>query len=303
MALTQHLVNTLNVCGTYALIAVGFALFFGVINLINFAHSEIYMLGGFSGLWAYSLLHAQLASSPFVLFMAVLLLAGLIPGIVGVGIERMAFRPVRELPPLVAIITSVAVGIMIREAVQNFVPDGANPHPFPDPFGEWTLSIGEAVVTGTQLAAMCVAAVLVSGVFLLVRFTKFGRHMRAVCHDSEAAQMLGINVHRTVAMTFFLGCALGGVAGAMNGMAYGAVRFDMGLLAGFKGFTCAGVGGLTNVYGAVVGAILISCLETVFAGFVPGGSAYSDILCFLVLIVVLAYRPRGLLGGSTRDRA
>jgi len=292
----QQLVNAATIGGMYTLVAVGFTLFFGVLGLINFAHGEVFMLGAFAALVAARFLLSAGLSSDWLLVLAMFVFASLFCGAIGVLTERFAFKPVRRSPMLVMLITSLGVSFLLREGVKEFFPDGANPLSFPSPYISQTLRIGTVVITYTQLALIGASLALVGALYLLVERTWFGKSMRATAEDRDAARMMGVDIDRVIRNAFFLGSALGGIAGVMNGLHYLSIRFDMGWVTAIKGFTAAVLGGLGNVYGAAAGGYLLGLLEVLIVALVPQGSQYKDVFVFLILILVLVFRPTGIFG-------
>jgi branched-chain amino acid transport system permease protein len=292
----QQLVNAATIGGMYTLVAVGFTLFFGVLGLINFAHGEVFMLGAFAALVTARVLLGIGVSSSWVLVTAMFVVASIFCGIVGALIERLAFRPVRGSPMLIMLITSLGVSFLLRESVKEFFPEGANPLAFPSPFAMNTIQIGAVIVNYTQIALIGASIALVAGLYLLVERTWFGRSMRATAEDMDAARMMGVNIDHVIRNAFFLGSALGGIAGVMNGLYYLSIRFDMGWVMSVKGFTAAVLGGLGNVYGAAAGGYALALLEVLIVAVVPQGSEYKDVLVFLVLILTLVFRPTGIFG-------
>jgi branched-chain amino acid transport system permease protein len=220
--------------------------------------------------------------------------------IVGALMERFAYRPVRGMPILIMLVTSLAVGIVVREGVKEFFPEGANPHAFYSPFKYENFKLGSVILDYTQIGLIVSSLLLVFGVHLLVTKTWVGRAMRATSEDLDAARMMGVEVDNVIRNTFFLGSALGGVAGVMNGLYYLSIRFDMGWVMGLKGFTAAIIGGLGNVYGAMFGGYIVAAVEVLVVALIPEGSRYKDVFVFLLLILVLVFRPSGLLG--TREQ-
>lgn len=292
--LSQQIVNALVLGSMYALIAVGFTLYFGVLNLINLAHGGIYMLGAFVAMAVFGFGSAQ--DWPAWLSISAMAIAAIAAsGLAGVAVERIAVKPLRRAPPLVFLITSVAVYIIIEELVLHFVPNGANPQVFPDPFGQRTLQLGDAVIGHAQIFLMAVAMACIVWLHYLITRTGLGRAIRAVTADAAGAQMMGINVDHTISRTFFIGSALAAVGGIMEGVNFGSVMFNMGFMAAIKGFTAAVIGGLGNVYGALVGGYLLGVAEVLISAYVPNGSAYKNVVTFGFLILCLVFRPQGIL--------
>lgn len=291
----QQLVNGLTIGGMYTLVAVGFTLFFGVLRLINFAHGEVFMLGGFAGLVvAWGAEAAGITNGLLIIFFMFVVAMGFC-AIIGALMERFAYRPVRGMPVLVMLVTSLAVGIVVREAVKEFFPEGANPHAFYSPFKYDNITWGSVILDYTQIGLIISSLLLVYGVHLLVTKTWAGRAMRAISEDLDAARMMGVEADTVIRNTFLLGSALGGAAGVMNGLYYLSIRFDMGWVMAVKGFTAAIVGGLGNVYGAMFGGYVVAAVEVLVVALIPEGSRYKDVFVFLLLILVLVFRPSGIL--------
>ena len=290
----QQLVNAATIGGMYTLVAVGFTLFFGVLGLVNFAHGEVFMLGAFAALFAGRLLQSLGVSAAWVVVLAMFAAAIVACGTIGVLTERIAFRPVRNSPMLVMLITSLGVSFLMRESVKEFVPDGANPLAFPLPYAERVIQFGGVIVNATQIALVAISIASVAVLYFIVERTWFGKSMRASAEDRDAARMMGVDIDRVVRNAFFVGSALGGIAGVMNGLYYLSVRFDMGWVMAIKGFTPAVIGGLGNIYGAAVGGYVLALLEVLTVALVPQGSQYKDVVVFLVLILVLVLRPAGI---------
>ena len=292
----QQLVNAATIGGMYTLVAVGFTLFFGVLGLINFAHGEVFMLGAFAALLVARLLQKIDVSAGWVLVPTMFLVASVFCGVVGAVTERLAYRPVRRAPMLIMLITSLGVSFLMREGVKEFFPEGANPLAFPSPYMAQEARFGSVVVNYTQISLIAASILLVAGLYVLVEKTWLGKSMRATAEDIDAARMMGVDIDGVIRNAFFLGSALGGIAGVMNGLYYLSIRFDMGWVMAIKGFTAAVLGGLGNVYGAAVGGYVLALLEVLIVVFVPQGSQYKDVFVFLVLILVLVFRPTGIFG-------
>lgn len=287
----EQLLNALLLAGMYALVAVGFTLFFGVLDLVNFAHGEMATLGVFVAL-ALSAIPLGGQGTPW----GPVLSAVALVGVVGVLVERLALRRLRAAPPLLMLLATVGVSIVLREAVRLLYPAGSNPQVFPSLFPEGTLSLGSVRLPYDTLAILGVAWLLIAACDRFINQTRIGAAIRAVAQDREAALLMGVDLDRTVAVTFLVGSALGAVAGVLNGAFYGIVRYDMGLVLAIKGFSAAVVGGLGSFYGALVGSLVLAGVETASAAYLPGGSQLRDVLSFLVVIAFLVLRPTGLLG-------
>jgi len=292
--LSQQLINAAVLGSMYALIAVGFTLYFGVLNLINLAHGAIYMIGAFVAVTAFR--WGQVYGLPVpILLLLVSTAAVVISGFVGVVVERVAVKPLRRAPPLVFLITSIAVYLVLEEMVLLFYPDGGNPQVFPDPFGQRTVAIGDTIIGYAQIFLISVAIVSIALLHFIITRTELGRAIRAVTADVTGARMMGIDVDSTISRTFFIGSALAALGGIMEGMNFGAIMFNMGFVAAVKGFTAAVIGGLGNVYGALIGGYLLGLMEVLVSAYVPGGAAYKNIFTFAFLILCLVFRPNGLL--------
>lgn len=299
----QQFLNALGLGIMYALIAVGFTLFFGVIEVVNFAHGEVFMLGAFVALLSGGLITSiglTMGSLPF--FLAILILVLLAGGIFGVLLEKFIVRPMRSAPDIMTLLIILGVSIVMREAVMLFVPNGRNPQPFPKLFEMESIKIGGVLIKPETILCIILSAVLISGLYYIIEKTTFGRYIRATAQDREAAMMMGINVKKIFIITLALGSALGAVAGMMNGLSYGIIKFNMGFAAGIKGFAAAVVGGLGNVYGAIAGGMLLGFLEIFVVSTIPDGSSYQDLISFVIVILCLVFRPAGIFGERAYEK-
>jgi branched-chain amino acid transport system permease protein len=298
----QQAFNGLMLGVMYALVAVGFTLFFGVLDVIHFSHGDIFMLGAFTGLsltfaWAMAGLTHPVVALPLTLAGAVLL-----TGLVGVAAERACVKPLAKAPPLMTLLATLSLGLVIREAVLIFYPRGADPKPFPAMLPEGLFEVGGVVVRYENLAILAIGAAAMVAVDLVINRTRIGAGMRAVAQDPEAAQMMGVDLDRTVDVTFFLGSALAAVAGILNGLYYSEIHFVMGIMAGVIGFSAAAIGGLGNVHGAILGGLLFGVLQTLAAAFIPRGSEFRDVVAFAVVMVFMVVKPTGILGEKSVER-
>ena len=301
--IVQQFLNALGLGIMYALIAVGFTLFFGVIEVVNFAHGEVFMLGAFVDLLSGGLITSiglTMGSLPF--FLAILLLVLMTGGVFGVLLEKFIVRPMRSAPDIMTLLITLGVSIVMREAVMLFVPNGRNPQPFPKLFNMESIQIGGVLIKPETILCIILSAVLISGLYYIIEKTTFGRYIRATAQDREAAMMMGINVKKVFIITLALGSALGAVAGMMNGLSYGIIKFNMGFAAGIKGFAAAVVGGLGNVYGAIAGGMLLGFLEIFVVSTVPDGSSYQDLISFVIVILCLVFRPAGIFGERAYEK-
>ncbi|MBI5335525.1 MAG: branched-chain amino acid ABC transporter permease [Burkholderiales bacterium] len=304
--LLQQIINGLVLGSMYALLALGYTMVYGIINLINFAHGEVLMVGALTS-WSVT---TALETAPLPGW--VKLLIGLAAAIVvcvalNLTIERLAYRPLRRAPRLAPLITAMGMSLLLQTlAMMIWRPTyKAYPSLLPeDPYDLWGASINV-----TQIAILAVTAVTLAALMLLVHRTPLGRAMRATAENPRVAQLMGVRPDRVIAATFALGAALAAIAGVMWAANYGTVQHAMGFLPGLKAFTAAVFGGIGNLAGAMVGGILLGLIESLGAGYIGEwtggvlGSQYQDIFAFLVLILVLTLRPQGLLGERVADRA
>ena len=301
--IVQQFFNALSLGIMYALIAVGFTLFFGVIEVVNFAHGEVFMLGAFAAMIAGGVFAAAGFTPGTVLFVALVLAVVLLTGaLFGAALEKFIVRPMRGTPDIMTLLITLGASIVVREAVMLFVPNGRNPQPFPQFIFMNSITAGGVLIKAETLLCICLSALLISGMYYFIEKTVFGRYIRATAQDREAAMMMGVNVKLVFVVTLILGSALGAVAGLMNGMAYGIIKFNMGFAASIKGFASAVVGGLGNIYGAIVGGLLLGFLEILVVSVVPDGSSYQDLISFLIVIICLVFRPAGLFGERAYEK-
>jgi branched-chain amino acid transport system permease protein len=300
--LGQFVVNGLMLGMMYALVAVGFTLFFGVLDVIKFSHGDVLMVGAFAGFSTYLGLVAIGVASPWVQIAAVVLVAAGLMALLGALIGRYLVLPLRGAPALNTLLITLMLGTALRESIRVFYPDGANPKPFPAllprdavTFGHFTLRLDSAILLLAGLAVI----VLIN---LVINRTKLGLAIRAVAQDAETAQTMGINFTAVVLFTFALGSAAAAFAGVMNGLYYNEINFGMGLLLGVIGFSAAIVGGLGNLYGAILGGFLFAALQTIGAAAMPFASAYKDVFAFAVVIAIMAWRPTGLIAEQVSER-
>ncbi|HEU5394203.1 MAG TPA: branched-chain amino acid ABC transporter permease [Candidatus Methylomirabilis sp.] len=298
----QQAFNGLMLGVMYALIAVGFTLFFGVLDVIHFSHGDIFTLGAFAGLSLTYLWATVGLGSPAVALPLTFLGALLLTGLLGVLAERACVKPLAKAPPLMTLLATLSLGLVIREAILIFYPRGADPKPFPAMLPGGMFEVGGVVIRHENLAILAIAGVAMVLVDRLIKRTRLGASIRAVAQDAEAAQMMGVDLDRTVDLTFFLGSALAAVAGILHGLYYSEIHFIMGIMGGVIGFSAAAVGGLGNVYGAILGGLLFGVLQTLAAAFIPRGSEFRDVVAFAVVMVFLVFKPTGILGEKTVER-
>jgi branched-chain amino acid transport system permease protein len=307
----QQLINGLSLGALYALIAVGYTVVYGIIQLINFAHGEIFMIGAFGALTAWILIPGE---SLGIWQLPIMLVVGMVVA-VGTSLltERFAYRPLRNAPRLAPLITAIGVSVFLQEFVRLFYgripgfPDAKRAITFPQIDYVTGPAIQLGPITIQRAALFTMIALVVCWVFLyvFVNRTRMGRAMQATSQDPDTARLMGINVDRIIMVAFALGAALAAVAGLAWGLRYTNIDFRMGFLAGLKAFTAAVLGGIGNINGAVVGGLVLGLVEGM-ATLIPGtfgGSAWKDVWAFVLLILVLVFRPQGLLGSRVVDRA
>jgi branched-chain amino acid transport system permease protein len=286
----------------YALIAVGFTLFFGVLDVIHFSHGDVFMLGAFAGLSTLLGLAAIGLRAPLLALPIAFVAAILVTGLVGVVAERVCVKPLARSSPLMTLLATLSLGLVIREGVLIFYPRGADPKPFPQLLPQGGFEVGGLAIRYENLAILGIGLLAMVAVDRIINRTRMGAAIRAVAQDPEAAQMMGVNLDRTVDATFFLGSGLAAVAGILSGLYYSEIHFIMGITAGVIGFSAAAIGGLGNVYGAMLGGLLFGVLQTTAAALIPRGSEFRDVVAFAVVMLFLIVKPSGILGEKSAER-
>jgi branched-chain amino acid transport system permease protein len=297
----QQFINGLTIGSVYALIALGYTMVYGVLEMINFAHGDVYMVGSFLGLLVVALMgpSASLVGGSVALVLAATLLGAMAGcALLGIGIERIAYRPVRGTSRLGPLIAALGVSLFLQNAAMLIV--GTRPKAFPALVEKQLYHVGGAVFTNLQILILAAAVGLMLLLDQFVRRTRWGRAMRAVAQDAEAAGFMGVEVNTVVTLTFLIGSVLAAGAGVMVGLYYGIVDFFMGYIAGLKAFTAAVLGGIGNLRGAMLGGLLLGLAESFGAGFI--GAQWRDVIAFGVLITVLVFRPGGLLGEQLPEK-
>jgi branched-chain amino acid transport system permease protein len=292
--LIQPLVNGITKGSYYALIALGYTMVYGIIQLINFAHGEVYMLGAFIGLWTFHFGATNFGwtSGSLMALFVILLVAVLLTPVVGMSLERLAYRPLRNAPRLAPLITALGASFVLQQLVAVFY--SRDFLPFPRLFPDTGFTFIGITIKWLWVFMIVLALVLMGGLGAFIRSTRLGKAMRATAEDRDTARLMGIDVDRIILLTFVLGSALAGVGGVLTGLYIGQVNFFMGFIAGLKAFTAAVLGGIGNLTGAVLGAFLLGILESYGTHFL--GGQWQDVFAFGVLILVLVFRPTGLLG-------
>ena len=274
----QQLINGLSLGSIYALIALGYTMVYGIIKLINFAHGDIYMLGAYIGF----ICTAQLGMSFFPALVAAMAVCALI----GVVIERIAYKPLRNATRITALITAIGVSYFLEAS--------------PQVLANQKIMIGDVMITTQQIAIFATTIGLMLLLQFIVRKTKVGRAMRAVSVDADAARLMGVNVDMTISYTFAIGSALAGAAGVLVGLYYNSINPLMGMLPGVKAFIAAVFGGIGIIPGAMFGGFFIGIVETLVSGY--GSSLYKDAVVYIILIIILVVKPAGLLGKNVKEK-
>lgn len=306
--LPQQLANGLILGAMYGLIAIGYTMVYGIVQLINFAHGEIFMVGGFGALTVYLALPGDTA---LLLALPLMLVGAVVTSVVvGVAAERFAYRPLRGAPRLAPLISAIGLSIALQQAVWKWYPDAKKARVFPqfkgDSFEFWDMTIQRGDLFVLVAAPLCMLAL---GLF--VARTRTGRGMQATAQDPDTAKLMGINTDRIIVMAFAIGAAFAAVAAVAYGLRTGEVQFRMGFILGLKAFTAAVLGGIGNIYGAMLGGVVLGLAEALATGYIEeipgmtqfGGGSWKDVWAFVLLILVLLLRPQGLLGERVADRA
>ena len=302
--LPQQLVNGLTLGGVYALIAIGYTMVYGILMMLNFAHGEVYMIGGFTGWWVLHLLSR--GKIPVMnAGLVILLMIGASMGVaslLGMTVERFAYRPLRQAPRMNLLLSALGVSIFLQNLVLTY--QGAKPRFFHVssliPASLRTFQIGGVVFSFMRILVIVVTFVLMAFLTVLIKRTKIGKATRATAQDAEAAAFMGIDVDRIIVLVFLIGSALGGAAGVLVGMLFTQVDYYVGFQAGLKGFTAAVLGGIGNISGAMMGGLILGLVESLATTFFP--ATYKDVVAFVILILVLIFRPWGLMGEKIQEK-
>lgn len=291
MEIIQQLVNGISLGSIYALIALGYTMVYGIVKLINFAHGDVFMIGAFIGFYSITVLNIG--------FFPALLLSMIVCAIIGVAIERIAYKPLRNATRIAALITAIGVSLLIEYGMIYF--RGAQPEAYPvNTLPSKSFHLFGVTVNSQSLLILSISIVLMIVLQLIVHKTKTGKAMRAVSHDAEAAKLMGISVDRTISATFAIGSALAGAAGVIFGTYYSKIEPLMGLIPGIKAFVAAVLGGIGIIPGAMVGGLLLGVIESMVSAL--GYSLWRDGVAFVVLILILIFRPSGLFGKNIKEK-
>jgi branched-chain amino acid transport system permease protein len=302
--LPQQVLHGLTLGGIYALIAVGYTMVYGVLFMLHFAHGEIYMIGGFAGWWTLNLLTRN--SVPTInaglLILLMIALAMTVAACLGMAIERFIYRPIRKSPPFNLFLGAFGLSVFLQSAVFAF--QGPEPRFFPSytliPESLRLFYVGDVVISFMRIMVTGISFILIALVLIFLKATRAGKALRAVAQDREAATLMGIDSGRVVVLAFLVASALGGAAGTLAGLLFTQVDFSIGLQACLKGFTAALLGGMGNIFGALLGGVILGLLEALVAIFFP--AVYQDAAAFLVLVSVLIFRPQGLMGEKALEK-
>ncbi|HMM32219.1 MAG TPA: branched-chain amino acid ABC transporter permease [Clostridia bacterium] len=288
----QQLVNGFSLGSIYALIALGYTMVYGIIKLINFAHCDVYMIGAYVGYFCMTQLRL-----PFWYALVISMLACML---LGMAIERAAYKPLRGAPRIAALITAIGVSLLLEYGMMFFVGAGVRSYPPMTGFMTETFDLKGIVFSAQQFIIIGVTVVLMVVLQIIVKYTKIGKSMRAVSTDRDAAELMGVNVNATISFTFAIGSALAGAAGVLVGVYYNSINPLMGVLPGLKAFIAAVFGGIGIIPGAMFGGYFIGMVEVLVAGYI--NSTYRDAVVFAILILVLIFKPAGLLGKKAREK-
>ena len=300
--LAQYVMNGLMLGMMYALVAVGFTLFFGVLDVIKFSHGDVLTVGAFTALAAFVGLRALGLDAPWFELVVMIVAATLAMALLGMLIARYFVMPLRAAPALNTLLITLMIGTVLRESVRLFYPQGANPKPFPALLPRQAIELGSFNLRLDNVLMLAAGALVIVGLQWLLGRTRLGLAIRAVAQDEETARTMGINFTVIVLITFAIGSAMAAFAGVMNGLYYNEINFGIGLYLGVVGFSAAIIGGLGSIYGAILGGFLFAGLQTVGAVLLPFASAYKDVFAFAVVIAIMAWRPTGLIREKISER-
>jgi branched-chain amino acid transport system permease protein len=298
----QYVMNGLMLGMMYALVAVGFTLFFGVLDIIKFSHGDVLTVGAFTALaTSVGLRSAGIGASPVILLI-MLVVAIFAMAALGILIARALVLPLRSAPALNTLLITLMFGTVLRESVRLFYPQGANPKPFPALLPSVSVNFGNFNLRLDSALMLAAGLIVIVGLQLLLNRTKLGLAIRAVAQDEETARTMGVNFTAIVLITFAIGSGLAAFAGIMNGLYYNEINFGIGLYLGVIGFAAAIIGGLGSIYGAILGGFLFAALQTIGTVALPFASAYKDVFAFAVVIIFMAWRPTGLIQEKISER-
>lgn len=295
---TQQIVNALIIGLMYALVALGYTMVYGIIRLINFAHGDIFMIGAFISYFTFVVLGYFSVQHGLLGLIFLFIITMLATGLVGVGVDALAYRPLRQSPKIAVLITSIGVSFTLEYAIRFFC--GPTFLAYPSDLGRGMINLGPLHISHIQLAIILICVFFMLSINLFVKNTLMGKAMRAIALDQDTSRLMGINVNKMISLTFFIGASLAGAGGMMFALYYGQINFMMGFLMGLKAFTASIIGGIGNIPGAFLGGIVLGVLETF--GTASLGGKWKDVFSFAILILVLTFKPTGLLGEKVAER-
>jgi branched-chain amino acid transport system permease protein len=302
--LPQQLVNGLTLGGVYALIAIGYTMVYGILGMLNFAHGEVYMIGGFAGWWVLHLLTRgnELLVNAVMVIALMIVIAMAVSGLVGITAERFAYRPLRNAPRMNLLLSALGVSIFLQNLVLHY--QGAKVRSFHIaaliPESIRSFHIGTTVFSFMRILVIVITFLLMGLLTLMIKKTKVGKAMRATAQDREMAMLVGVDVNRVISITFIVGSATAALGGVLIASHIGQINFYIGFIAGIKAFVAAVLGGIGSMPGAVLGSLVLGCAESFFTGFVS--SDYEDVFAFIILVFILIFRPAGILGRSDTQK-
>ncbi|MEU6005701.1 branched-chain amino acid ABC transporter permease [Streptomyces sp. NPDC047453] len=307
--LPQQLVNGLLLGSMYGLVAIGYTMVYGIVQLINFAHGEIFMTGAFGALSVYLWVLPN-GTSMWIALPLMLVGAIIVAVLVAIGAERFAYRPLRGGPRLAPLITAIGLSLALQQAVWAWYPDAKSARTFPQIAGG-PFEIGSVTIQTGDIFLICAAPLSMAILAYFVMKTRTGRGMQATAQDPDTAKLMGVNTDRIIVVAFALGATFAAVGSVAYGLKYGEIQFRMGFILGLKAFTAAVLGGIGNIYGAMIGGIVLGVAETLATAYISdipgmhqfGSQSWANVWAFVLLILVLLFRPQGLLGERVADRA
>jgi branched-chain amino acid transport system permease protein len=299
--MVQHVMNWLVLGSIYSLIAIGFSLLFGLLNVIHFSHGDVSMIAPFVALASLQVIMAMVGMGGGMAILLAVLAAALVTGLAGIAADKLVIRRFRRSPAMMALVATVALGTVIRELIRAFYPQGSNPKAFPA-IVDGALSLGGLRLSLQPVLIIVISGAIVALIYVLMQRTPIGTRIRAVAEDRDTARLMGIFPERIFAFTFFLASAVGALGALFFAANVGVVRFDFGVQLGLIGFSAAVIGGLGSMSGAILGALAIAGIESLVQANIPDGASYRLVFVFLLVIVMLCLRPSGLLGKPVMEK-
>jgi len=302
--LSQFIVNGLMQGMVYALVAVGFTLFFGVLDIIKFSHGDVLTVGAFAGLTAFMTISSMGLMNSWLALVVVVLFAVSVTALLGMLVAKVLVIPLKkaQAPGVNILLITLMLGTVLRELVRLFFPNGSSSKAFPTLLPDGALQFGALSLRFDSIILFVAGALVIMATHLLITKTKLGLAIQAVAQDEETSKLMGINFESIVLITFALGSAIAAIAGVMNGLYYNEINFSMGLLLGAVGFSSAIIGGLGNIYGAIIGGFLFAGLQTLAVVALPIPTSYKDVFAFAVVIILIAWKPTGLIAEASSER-